>query len=187
MNYENDDISCNKIEVRPALEDDLDAVKELADKIFGIGYLSDEFSQDMKLEDSICLVATSNGDIIGMIYFNKVNAHRANSRFLKCVMVDERYRRKGIGLSLYQKALKMLTFEERINDLHASCWKESPRSGIIPFLQKKGWEISSSVERYWYRESVELGYQCDRCGNPCFCTAVLMSINLPNSFTVNSH
>ena len=63
--------------------------------------------------------------------------------------------------------------------MYSTCWKESPNSAIIPFLEKQGWKTVSSKDKYWYDDSLNKGYQCARCGNPCFCTAVLMNLDLP--------
>lgn len=179
MNSENIRPDLNFFKIRPSLKDDADKIKALGNKIFGNGYLDGWFSQDSSSEDSICLVATRHTSIIGMIYFNRIKDSPKDSRFFQSLMVDQQYRRKGIGTGLYTDALQILA-EANVRSLYASCWKESPNSGIVQFLQKKGWEISSVKEKYWYTESLEAGYQCALCGNPCFCTAVLMSMALNN-------
>lgn len=178
MDFSNVKPNLNFFQVRSGFRSDANEIKELGDKIFGSGYLNSWFIQDSKLEDSIYLVAMAT-KIIGMIYFRRTKDLPENSSFLQCIMVDEKYRRKGVGTSLYNSALQVLT-KRKISQLQASCWKESPQSGIIPFLEKEGWEISLVAEKYWYTDSLEMGYQCARCGSPCFCSAVLMSIDLPN-------
>lgn len=163
--------------IRPSLKNDVDKIKELSGKVFGVGYLDSWFAQDTGLKDPICLVASRDTNIIGMVYFSKIEGFLRGGRFLQCIMVDDRYRRKGIASCLYNKALQILT-EENTRRLHASCWKESPHPGIIPFLQRKGWKTYDIEEKYWHADSIKAGYQCTRCGQPCFCTAVLMSITL---------
>lgn len=193
--------------IRPALNVDTEKIKELGNKIFGYGYLDDwvvENTKQKEIDDSICLVATKDGNIIGMIYLfiidyhplekfktsgfdissleETVGSHKVNEKFtsvfLSLIMVDDKYRRRGAGTSLYAKVFEILS-EINVRNMYAACWKESPNLGIIPFLEKQGWISVTSKEEYWYEDSLKKGYQCARCGNPCFCTAVLMSLDLP--------
>lgn len=200
-----------QVNVRPALKADTDKIKELGNRIFGSGYLDNWFLPDpsqKKFDDSICLVATKDANVIGMIYLLIVDDHpiekftalgfdtsslekvvsgrRLNEKFpsvfLSLIMVDEQYRRRGVGTSLYAKVFQILS-EVNIRDIYATCWKESPNSAIIPFLEKQGWKVFSSKEKYWYEDSLKKSYQCARCGNPCFCTAVLMNLDLPEGIS----
>jgi GNAT superfamily N-acetyltransferase len=196
-----------QVNVRPALKADTEKIKQLGNKIFGNGYLDNWFLPDPDrriFDDSICLVATKDANVIGMIYllitdenpldkFSKsgfdisnleklVSGRNPNGKFpsvfLSLIMVDEEYRRRGVGTSLYAKVFQILS-EVNVRDMYSTCWKESPNSAIIPFLEKQGWKSVSSKDKYWYEDSFKKGYQCARCGNPCFCTAVLMNLDLP--------
>ena len=196
-----------QVNVRPALKADTKKIKELGNKIFGDGYLDNWLLPDpdqKKFDDSICLVATKDSNIVGMIYLliteenplekfshsgfeisnsgQLISGHSPNERFssvfLSLIMVDDEYRRRGIGTTLYAKIFQILS-EVQVRDMYSTCWKESPNSAIIPFLEKQGWKTVSSKDKYWYDDSLNKGYQCARCGNPCFCTAVLMNLDLP--------
>lgn len=200
-----------QVNVRPALKADTEKIRELGDKIFGSGYLDSWLLPDPNqktFDDAICLVATKDSKIVSMAYLllveesplNKfessgfdisvlrktVNSRRQDKQtlnvFLSLIMVDEEYRRRGIGTSLYAKAFQILS-EINVVAMYATCWKESPNSGIIPFLEKQGWKTVSSRDKYWYEDSLKKGYQCARCGNPCFCTAVLMNLDLPEGIS----
>jgi len=163
--------------VRPISKSDFDQVRALGDEVFGIGYLDSWFGRSSDVLNSICFVANVETKIIGMVHFSKLPNSSETSGFLQCLMVDKEYRRKGVATCLYKSALQALN-EIGINHLQASCWKESLHPGIIPFLNKNGWEILYSREKYWYAESLERDYQCARCGSPCQCTAVWMGIQL---------
>ena len=196
-----------QVNVRPALKADTKKIKELGNKIFGDGYLDNWLLPDpdrKKFDDSICLVATKDSNIVGMIYLliteenplekfshsgfeisnsgQLISGHSPNERFssvfLSLIMVDDEYRRRGIGTTLYAKIFQILS-EVQVRDMYSTCWKECPNSAIIPFLEKQGWKTVSSKDKYWYDDSLNKGYQCARCGNPCFCTAVLMNLDLP--------
>ncbi len=189
--------------IRPTLKVDVEKIKELGNEIFGDGYLDNWniFKRDQNsLDDHICLVATKDTNVIGMIdvriiYRNiladfkdkgfdlleldKIKNDKKDfpDVFLNLIMVNEKYRRRGIGTSLYAKAFQ-ISSEINIGSMYATCWKESPNSGIIPFLEKQGWKSISSKSKYWYEDSIKNNYKCARCGTPCFCTAVLMHLDI---------
>lgn len=196
-----------QVNIRPALKADFERIKSLGDSIFGQGYLDNLRLPDpdkKTFDDSICFVATKESQIIGTIYFlisnsfdplekfkdsgfdvssllyntntSQSNNNLVTSAFLSLIMVEEKYRRQGVGISLYAKVFQILS-EVGVEKVYATCWKESPNSAIIPFLKKQGWTYISQKERYWYQDSLDNNYLCARCGNPCFCTAVLMKLD----------
>lgn len=199
-----------QVNIRPAFKADTVKIRELGDKIFGVGYLDNWSLPDpntKQIDDSICLVATKGASIVGMIYFCIMHADflyqlekngfdvsglnkrmkkvdEAHCAFLSVIMVDEKYRRRGIGTTLYAKSFQILS-EINISCMYVTCWKESPNSGIIPFLTKQGWSRVAEKEKYWYQDSIDKRYKCSRCGNPCFCTATLMKIDILNQISDN--
>lgn len=199
--------------VRRALQADTNKIKELGNKNFGDGYLDNWLLPDSiqkKNDNSICLVATQDANVIGIIYLliaekrsikeltafgldasnlenatcNEKSSATFPSIFLSLIMVDEQYRRRGIATSLYTSVFQILS-ELNIKGMYATCWKESPGSAIVPFLEKQGWKEVSSKEKYWHEDSLKQGYQCARCGNPCFCTAVLMNCDQSTAIVNN--
>jgi GNAT superfamily N-acetyltransferase len=153
------------ITIRSAVPSDGPAIMQLGDRVFGEGCLSGWTIPNRGL----CLVATISKEIIGMIDIR----FRPNAMFLSVFIVDDSYQRNGIGSSLYSKALRLLSKTK----LSATCWKESPNPGIVPFLKKKGWKVVSVMKKYWYKDSLDKKYQCIRCGNPCLCSAVTMNLD----------
>jgi GNAT superfamily N-acetyltransferase len=162
-----------EIEIRPALRTDVESIRKLGDKVFGSGYLDSWILP----KSGPCLVAVRGTNLVGMISFTIEDIQNPQSATLSLLMVDVEHRRQGIGAVLYEKGFQALL---ETGTIHATCWKESPNSGIIEFLENRGWKELSSVERYWYQDSIDKGYQCARCDSRCFCTAVLMSVTLPD-------
>jgi GNAT superfamily N-acetyltransferase len=143
--------------IRHPLPTDFPYLVVLGDKLFGSGCFTGWTPQ-------MCLVA-AHPDPIGMIDFHET----AWGIFLDKFIVEPSYQRSGVGSALYHEAIKLLPPRK----MYATCWKESPHPGIIPFLEQMGWTIASEIPNYWYQESIDNGYSCARCGNPCLCTAVV--------------
>ena len=45
------------------------------------------------------------------------------------------------------------------------------------FFKKHGAEVLNIYHKRWYQESLDRGWQCPRCGNPCECSSIEMLID----------
>lgn len=101
-----------------------------------------------------------------------LSGHR--SGLLKSSAVRPEYRGKGIGGDLASHALDWLRSHGCTKALAVS-WSPDSTQRSEPVLKRLGFEELARIERYWYDDSLENGYDCPSCGNVCSCTAILFS------------
>ena len=90
---------------------------------------------------------------------------------IKFVAIDPAFQKKGIGMKLVQESLAAL--KKAGMDLVVSIGWKTDYVHIEPILLANGFVKRSSFKEFWHKESVERGYDCPRCGNPCHCEAIL--------------
>ena len=53
------------------------------------------------------------------------------------------------------------------------------------FFRKHGAEVLNVHHKRWYQESLNRGWLCPRCGNPCECSSIEMLIDLEKLDNLN--
>lgn len=96
-----------------------------------------EFKGCIKNKYGVLLLAEENKNVIGFIYANTKDVERTDTIKWACLVylvVDKKYRSKGIATKLYKECIKELK-KRKITNVYG--WA-NPTSGIINFLEKKG-------------------------------------------------
>ena len=55
----------------------------------------------------------------------------------------------------------------------STAWKRAGKINIGNILLRSGYNVMTEIPDYWYKDSVEKGYLCPQCGNPCHCSCVI--------------
>lgn len=145
------------------------SVRTLIDLNFGEGY-----SKTKIIKDGFgwCALNLKN-EVVGFSFLKVKNS----TAILDLIVVDESYRGKGIGKTL---------FDLRINkakNLGASMvtinhWVK--KGSEKPYYAlKHGFKFEKSNLNYWSKESLKLGYKCAECNIiPCECMCDTYSLEL---------
>lgn len=108
-------------------------------------------------------------DVLSMI--RSLNFHRIG--LLQSVAVCAPQQGKGIGTSLIEKSL------EWFRDNGATCilciaWTDVAGCHIEGPVRRHGFTTCGDIAEFWKEDSIEKGYACPSCGNPCSCSARVM-------------
>lgn len=90
---------------------------------------------------------------------------------LQSIAVEKAYQGMGTGTRLAAECINWLK-NRKTTSIIALAWIEDKcnASGV---LESQGFISYGNLDKYWYNDSIIKGYKCPKCGNPCFCTAVL--------------
>lgn len=112
---------------------------------------------------------------IGENELPKAIAHSERIGLVRTIAVQDEFESQGIGTKLVGDCID----ECLSRDATALCavgWKEDGRVNIGGIMNHFGFQKAAEYEEYWYDESVEKGYWCERCGDPpCTCSGVLFT------------
>lgn len=176
--------------IRGIEEGDKDSVLDIWREQLGHGY-PEEDDLDEALDDdseTLCLVAVeSGGDVIGFSigvvltvekFHEKLGSESLPWESGEIVLLDtncvrESYMGNGVGTALTEERLSRFS-SRGFDRFTAFSWI---RTGGVPdssgVLESCGFEAVEEFEEYWYEDSVEEGFECPDCGNPCRCMARL--------------
>jgi ribosomal protein S18 acetylase RimI-like enzyme len=87
---------------------------------------------------------------------------------VQTLVVDPRYRRSGGGSVLAGRLLALLRADGYATNL-LFAWASGSGSTADGIAKRLGFECLGTLEEYWREDSVERGYNCPVCGNPCLC------------------
>ncbi len=90
--------------------------------------------------------------------------------FFKSIAVTAKMKGRGIGTALLQRSLDWLE-QKRATIVIALAWEAGGVCFAKGILESVGFQPIAHIENFWYQDSVEKGYQCPTCGNPCRCAA----------------
>jgi len=173
----------------------LNKVLELENKVFGEGFLKME---ELIRQIQLCQKDSNNNAICIMedekiIWFwicflwgnwdrseIEIDAKFENLQtisYLKTLIIDPDLQWRGkwkyILDILLQNAKK--SWDKQVL-LHT--WVESPNNSSRRFFEKHGANIVKTYHKKWYQDSIDNGWICTRCWNPCECSSVEMIIDL---------
>jgi len=141
----------------------LPGVVKLADMAFGEGYLTLELA----CEISNFLVALDVDRVIGYA-FNTVEDGVGN---ISHVVVDPRYRGRGIGTELVKRSVEILATYD-ISRVESQAWQRSDNR-VVPLasaLEANGFSRIKYLPNFYNLDHSE-DVPCNVCGNVCTCGA----------------
>jgi ribosomal protein S18 acetylase RimI-like enzyme len=115
----------------------------------------------------ICIGGPASGELLTEAKrFVDLPSGRIGS--IETILVSDVYRRRGIGTSLSRAMLHALLRQGMNHILMAVLISERPDNsrGIA---RSAGLQPVGLISDFWLEESVERGYECSACGNPCRC------------------
>lgn len=93
---------------------------------------------------------------------------------IRSVAVLPLFRSQGVATELTERAIQWLK-EAGATQIIALAWIEEKcnAGGLLEFF---GFHATGVIENYWHQDSINKGYSCPRCGNPCCCSAAVYSL-----------
>lgn len=180
------------IEILPYHHDYLKDILKLSDEALGENYLSEnEFYQIGKSPDYYCFVGLYDKIFAGFSFFQLVKPENLvqifDEHIVKLVLqncqnnkpvgyrkhtaVRPEFRNLGIGTLLVKSSNEML--KSLAGCIITTVW-ENKKDFMLKILIKEGFKRLLSIPDFWYKSSLEMGYECPLCGNPCHCEASLL-------------
>ncbi|MAS51830.1 MAG: hypothetical protein CMD20_01370 [Flavobacteriales bacterium] len=151
-----------KFKIIPYSKRYFNSITNLIDTNFGMGYC---LSKDIHAENNYAWCAVD--DAKKLIGFTLLKVEDKKGVF-ELTVVDELYRRKGVGTSLFKERIKKAEFFglEKITLNH---WLK--KNSKQPFCAVKlGFSLSEIKKNYWSTQSMVFGYNCIECNQlPCVC------------------
>ena len=92
--------------------------------------------------------------------------------YLATIAVSEKYRGNGIASRLIGEVHERFA-HENINYIISTAWKHAGKINIGNVLERSGYHFVLEIPDYWYEDSVQKGFSCPQCGNPCHCACVI--------------
>lgn len=190
------------ITIRPAQLEDAYPIKALLEEGLGKGYMEIEDLNDFidpQMKESLCLVATSQEKIIGALTLTKVGRESLRSQlpkemnfmadnpsmleehsevgFIQNVVVSPAFQRQGIATRLIRESLEQASKLDLLRVISFG-WESIHGCHIDGVFADLGFKRGSQISGFWYEESIREEYECPSCGNPCYCNAILYSLEL---------
>jgi len=152
--------------IRLATEQDIDVLLSISEQSFGSGFHNHAyFLSSIIGKENKCYVYQDGLELLGfatVFFAEKIYK-------IDAVAVEKNHRERGIASQFFEEFLLDL----KGKNLEVIVWKESPEGNLESICERFGFVKKQVLDNYWYRDSVEKAYQCARCGNPCYCTAIL--------------
>lgn len=152
--------------IRLAELSDIPSLVSLSEQAFGKSFHNDSyFNSAISSSKNRCYINLYNDVLVAFLtILNTENGLRIDS-----VVVDETHRGKGMASQLFEEVLTDYNSER----LQVFVWKESPDGNLEAICQRFGFNKVDEISNYWYEQSLNNEFICKRCGNPCYCTAIL--------------
>lgn len=90
---------------------------------------------------------------------------------IKSVAVEEKFRRQGIGTNLTLETIDRFKLK-KCDALFAVSWVSNRPDSSQKMFESLGFQNVLRIPNYWTKDSIEDGYMCPVCGNPCKCVAI---------------
>lgn len=101
----------------------------------------------------------------------------SNIWYVKTIIIDPSLQGKDAGKMILSS---MIHGARKVGNqqllLHA--WDGSPNDSSRRFFEKNGARIVKTYEKKWYQDSLENGWNCSKCWNPCECSSIEMVIDI---------
>ncbi len=158
----------------------LPALLFVSNHLFGQDYYSAQDFIDMN-EQSILRVAIMENSIVGFFVVKVKTKSEANYLDelssdnileVKTIGVHPDFQRRGIGTHIFSEVVRLST-ELNVSECYCVAWD---RKGVVAMHQihiYAGFKIIKKISNYWKEDSIQKGYNCPDCGNPCVCNVVI--------------
>jgi GNAT superfamily N-acetyltransferase len=159
----------------------LPEILAMADDGLGKNYLRED---DFMGPESQVLVACLNNDPVGFLlcritpspadYIANLPEYlclETATVILKSLVVKRTFRNKGIGKALIGYAVE--TFQNTHHLFLTEVWKGPGKPNTEDVIRSFNFLPVQQRPKHWYYDSLNRGYECPVCGNPCECSAVL--------------
>lgn len=157
--------------IRKAHHDDYVDVYRIGDEQLGKGYFQEVLNSNS--EHLLWVAFDPATDQVRGFLFVILQEQVA---IIKTLAIQQKYQRNGLGTRLLHEALEELV--ESVDRFEVIAWELSDTKHIPleSILAKTGFVKSHEITNYWLDDSIQRGYYCPSCGNPCQCNAVIFSI-----------
>jgi len=161
------------ISLRPPRKRDTHRIVQLADEVFGDGYLSDG---DV---NSRYIVLNVGGSLVGFVNTDIWDNEDATDTagfslgLIETVVVRSQYRGSGLGNLLIASATASLILEDvNLIECYATTWSDSGICYLKGSLERNGFTEDEHYPHMW--EDDVQDYTCRACKTqPCMCDATL--------------
>lgn len=177
--------------IREASIADFPIITRIAASQLGKNYITEEFLREIVAKDisTFCLVVynskdskvvgfcinktvsydelkriTLNNDIDELKFENKIG-------IIKTIAVDAPFRNMGLGTMLVNQSLDYMV-RQGTKCFVSPAWKHAGDINVASILGKSGFVQRMEIAKYWYDSSIDEGFECPLCGNPCKCSCV---------------
>ena len=180
--------------VKPMNYTDVGFVKKLADESFGLNYITTEdISAYLTSKNNHAFCLFNKQKFIGFIFFkifenptiqdyfliekNWFNDYFKASKTLAVITqiaLNKKDRKQGLSNLLFNYSIDYV--KDKCDGVISICWIKDIENPMQFLLQNNGFYNIKTLKNYWLKDSIEKGYQCDICGNPCNCTAQVFEL-----------
>lgn len=157
--------------IRKAHHDDYVDVYRIGDEQLGKGYFQEVLNSNSEHLLWVAIDPETN-EVRGFLFV----ILQKKTAIIKTLAIQQKYQRTGFGTRLLRTALEELLGS--VDRFEVIAWELSD-TNLIPLesiLVKTGFVKSHEITNYWLDDSIQRGYSCPSCGNPCQCSAVIFSI-----------
>lgn len=125
----------------------------------------------------------SDGELVGFFIFKITSEHsveyaegNSDARLLevKTIAVHAAHQGKGIGSIIFNEVTNIAK-EFGAECCYCVAWKRNGNVAMHNIHINAGFKVLREIEHFWQADSIEKGYDCPECGNPCNCSAVIYS------------
>ncbi len=163
-------------------ESQLKDVVDISNSQFGVGYLN---TSDFTSDGAIVLVATDDEKVVGFALFYIIGgddfpaqlsifypvAH--TSVFFKSIAVLPGFENRGVGSHLMQMVLN-LARNQGVLCCYGYLWVKDGKMALESIARHHGFHDVKVMPRFWQQVSIDKGFDCPVCGNPCRCDALMV-------------
>tara|TARA_Y100000739_G_C20525612_1_gene426373 strand:+ start:360 stop:857 length:498 start_codon:yes stop_codon:yes gene_type:complete len=158
-------------EIIPYSKKHFTSITLLIDVNFGMGY---SLSKNINVENNFAWCAVNETKKIIGFSLLKVEG---KTGFFELTVVDELYRRKGVGTSLFNERIKKSQLLG-LKKIILNHWLKN-NSQEPSYALKLGFSLSAVKNNYWSTQSLIFGYNCIECEKlPCVCKCHVYEMTL---------
>jgi ribosomal protein S18 acetylase RimI-like enzyme len=174
-----------------ATEKDMPSIVAISDREFGKGYITAASFETHAGDSRIFrLIKNDRREVIGYCYGVIVSERELNEAYkitvladhqagtdrygvVKTIVVSPEYRYNGYGTALFQDCLTLMS-ERQATAAVAIAWMARIATNLSGLLTRQKFRQTEVIKKYWYQDSLDLGFHCRECGAPpCRCSAAI--------------
>lgn len=96
---------------------------------------------------------------------------------LQTLAVSNNYQKLGIGNKLVALTMSSDFYKDNMSLAYSVGWRPRGVTHIYKILSNYDWVSLKIVDSFWFEDSINNGYHCSNCGNPCYCAAEIFFKN----------